>query len=231
MATSKDSEHGGFFALLFVFIGAAGFAGGLTSLYLGMRDLMYSGGSCGSGGPYVIENECTNDQITLIMGGVFVMLIFGAILLGASNRFGGMSSLGTGLLMWAALFGVLGFNFISLGFDPPENVGGAIGWIVSGVVFWLMALGGLIPGLAEFKSYLARGGAPEPSMFKPPLVRANVPVPPMAGFPGGMPGARAEPSPGASGESAEARPVETRGPGSEFIDPVTGEKHGGGEGS
>lgn len=238
--SESSSRRGGPLSLLMVFVGAAGFAGGLTALYVGMRDLMYSGGSCGQGGPYVIENECTNGQVTLIMGGVFVMLIFGGILMGASGRFGGTSFLGTGLLMWAALFGALGYNFISLGFNPPDNVGGAIGWIISGIVFWLMALGGLIPGLSEVKSFLARGSQPEPSMFKPPLVRANVPVQPMPGFPGGMPGAQATaesptttqptttqsstPQP-STGQSAPSPAVDVGGSSDGFIDPVTGEKH------
>lgn len=205
-----------------MFVGAVGFAGGLTALYLGMRDLMYDGGSCASGGPYAIENQCTNDQITLLMGGIFVMLIFGGVLLGASSRFGGSSFLGTGLLMWAALFGALGYNFISLGLNPPENMSGAAGWIVSGVVFWLMALGGLIPGFAELKSFVARGDDPSPTMFKSPLVRAGVPVAPLPGFPNGMPGAAAA-AESPAGDPGDVAPAA----GTEFIDPVTGERHSG----
>ncbi len=157
--------RGGPLPLVFVLLGAVGFSASLTAIYSGMRDLMYNGGSCASGGPYAIQNECTGGQITLLVGGIFAMLIFGGILGMASSRFGGTSFLGAGLLMWAALFGTLGFNFIQLGFDPPAQMSGATGWIISGVVFWLMALGGLIPGLAEVKSFVARGDAPEPSMF------------------------------------------------------------------
>ncbi|MBI5311412.1 MAG: hypothetical protein HZB14_10375 [Actinobacteria bacterium] len=223
----RSRDGGGALSLLFVLVGAAGFAGGLTALYIGMRDLMYDGGSCASGGPYAIQNECTNDQITLLMGGIFVMLIFGGVLMGASSRYGGSSFLGTGLLMWAALFGALGFNFISLGFNPPENMSGAGGWIASGVVFWLMALGGLIPGLAELKSFVARGDEPEPTMFDAPLVRAKVPVAPMPGFPGGFPGASTPGDqvtpPQREGERGEVAPAA----GTEFVDPVTGERHGG----
>lgn len=221
-----------------VFVGAAGFAGGLAALYLGMRDLMYNGGTCASGGPYAIQNQCTDDQITLLMGGIFVMVIFGGVLLGASSRYGGSSFLGTGLLMWAALFGALGYNFISLGFNPPAHMSGAGGWIISGIVFWLMALGGLIPGLLEVKSFVGRDGDEEPSMFKPPLVRANVPVQPMAGFPHGMPGAgqpqgsvadRSAADPASSAPASETAPVRVAD--NEFVDPVTGEKHSGALGS
>lgn len=223
-------DGGGPLSLFFVVVGAAGFAGGLTALYMGMRDLMYDGGSCASGGPYAIQNQCTNDQITLLMGGIFVMLIFGGVLLGASSRYGGASFLGTGLLMWAALFGALGYNFISLGLNPPENMSGAGGWIACGVVFWLMALGGLIPGLAEVKSFVARGDDPEPTQFESPLVRAKVPVAPMPGFPNGMPGAAASAperdASGLGGDPGEVAPAA----GTEFVDPVTGERHTGASG-
>lgn len=230
VAGDRDRDGGGPLSLFFVLVGAAGFAGALTCVYSGMRDLMYDGGSCASGGPYAIQNQCDNDQIALLMGGIFAMLIFGGVLMGASSRYGGTSFLGTGLLMWAALFGALGWNFISLGLNPPENVSGAAGWIISGVVFWLMALGGLIPGLLEVKSFVARGDEPEPSMFETPLVRANAPVAPMAGFPNGYPGASGQqpaadaPQPG-GGPGAVAPAA-----GTEFIDPVTGEKHSGSSG-
>ncbi len=222
--------RGGPLPLVFVLLGAVGFSASLTAIYSGMRDLMYNGGSCASGGPYAIQNECTGGQITLLVGGIFAMLIFGGILGMASSRFGGTSFLGAGLLMWAALFGTLGFNFIQLGFDPPAQMSGATGWIISGVVFWLMALGGLIPGLAEVKSFVARGDAPEPSMFKEPLVRAQAPVQPMPGFAHGFPGAAAPgtesatgPDPAQSPEPARNAEVPEPGGRDTFIDPVTGE--------
>ena len=46
------------------------------------------------------------------------------------------------LLAWPALFLSLGWNFLEFGFDPPGEDDGLVwGWIVCGVVFWLM--GGL----------------------------------------------------------------------------------------
>ncbi|MBI4897758.1 MAG: hypothetical protein HY827_05265 [Actinobacteria bacterium] len=228
--------RGGSLPLVLVLIGAVGFSASLTAVYSGMRDLMYSGGACASGGPYAIQNECTGGQVSLLVGGIFAMLIFGGILAAASSRYGGASFLGAGLLMWATLFGALGFNFMQLGFNPPAHMSGASGWIISGVVFWLMALGGLIPGLTEVKSFLARGDSPEPSMFKAPLVRAKVPVQPMPGFPHGFPGSPA-PAPGdQSGEATHPRPVASpeaaspdvdSGPAvadDTFVDPVTGER-------
>lgn len=208
--------RGGSLPLIFVLLGAAGFSASLTAVYSAMRDLMYSGGSCASGGPYAIQNECTGGQVALLVGGILAIIVFGGVLAAASSRYGGASFLGAGLLMWAALFGALGFNFIQLGFDPPQNMHGAAGWILSGVVFWLMALGGLIPGLAEVKSFVARGDRPEPSMFTPPLVRAKATVAPMPGFPHGLPGAASQPEPD---QPVRPRPASSDGP---FIDPVTG---------
>lgn len=45
---------------------------------------------------------------------------------------------------------------------------------MTGVVFELMALGGLIPLFWSAREWAARGGAPEPPMFAEPLVRAEV---------------------------------------------------------
>lgn len=155
-------------------VGAAGFSLGLTALYRGMRSVMIeAGGFCASGGPYEIANECSGGQITLTFVGVFVMIGFGLMFAGASNAAGG-SGMGAAFLMWAALFGSLGFNFLQLGFDPPDGSGLAWGWIVPGVVFELMALGGLIPAIQMVREWAQRGGEPE-EIFKPPLVRAQIP--------------------------------------------------------
>lgn len=155
-------------------VGAAGFSLGLTALYRGMRSVMIeAGGFCAQGGPYEIANECSNGQITLTFAGVLVLLVFGAVLAGASGPAGG-SGMGAIFLMWAALFGALGVNFLQLGFDPPDGSGLAWGWIVPGVVFELMALGGLIPAFQMVREWLQRGGEPE-QIFQPPLVRAQIP--------------------------------------------------------
>jgi len=164
-------------APLGVFVGAAGFAAGLTCTYLAMRDLMVnSGGSCASGGPYAVAagHEC-GSEATLLFVGIVALLIFGAVFAGATSAGGGPGSgMDAGFLMWAALFGALGFNFLQLGFDPPEDMSGAGGWIVAGVIFELMALGGLVPLTWSAREWLARGGAPEAPLFKGPRVRAKV---------------------------------------------------------
>ena len=47
------------------------------------------------------------------------------------------------MAMWAALFGALGFNFLDLGNS-----------VISGIIFELMALGGLVGALAIFVDWL-----------------------------------------------------------------------------
>ncbi len=179
-----EGERGGrgmsprrWLAPLGVFVGAAGFAAGLTCAYLGMRDLMInSGGSCASGGPYQVAagHQCGSGA-GLLFAGILGLLIFGAVFAGATSAGGGPGSgMDASFLMWAALFGALGWNFLSLGLNPPEHMTGAGGWIVAGGVFELMALGGVVPLVWSAREWLARGGAPEGPLFRGPQVRANV---------------------------------------------------------
>jgi hypothetical protein len=126
-------------------VGGGGFVAALTSLYIGMRHVMRTqGGFCASGGPYVIAHQCSSSDVRLILFGIFGMLLAAGVLLVGLGLLRG-ALLGAGLGMWAALFGTLGWNFLSLGFSPPHGQSGAGGWIACGVVFWLMAAGGLIP--------------------------------------------------------------------------------------
>ena len=117
-----------------VVIGAAGFAGGLVATYLGMRHVVEkTGGYCASGASaYEIQHPCPKSDTELLLFGILGMVVFGLVLAGFVARCNG-STFGVGMLMWAALFGSLGFNFLDLGNS-----------IVSGVVFELMALGGLL---------------------------------------------------------------------------------------
>lgn len=115
-------------------ISAAALATCLTVLYLAMRNVMEVGGSCGSGGPYVIATPCPK--------GVGWMMFVGTV--------GGMASAlavaltaGKGPKLWAlawpALFLSLGWNFLDFGLDPPEPGRGVEpGWLTCAVVFGLM---------------------------------------------------------------------------------------------
>ena len=128
-------------------IGAGGFIAALVSLYRGMRDVMRTnGGFCANGGPYVIAQHCSSSDVKLVLFGVFGMLLAGlAVMVGLALSRGPL--LAAGLLMWTALFGALGWNFLSLGLSPPPHQTGTAAWIVCGVIFELMALGGLIPAV------------------------------------------------------------------------------------
>lgn len=233
MAVNSNDRGGGPVALAAVFIGAAGFAACLTGVYMAMRDLMInSGGACASGGPYAINPDqvCSAGQTGLLMGGIVLGLVFSGILVWGSESYTG-SYMGVGLLLWAALFGALGFNFIQLGFNPPESLtSGATGYIICGVVFWLMALGGLIPGLMTIGGYFKDSANPEDAKptFDPPIVRANVEF--VRSMPGDPMFGQSDPNamnrPPAT-EQAPERAIEST---NDFIDPVTGERIGGNDG-
>jgi hypothetical protein len=155
-------------------VGAAGFAAALTATYRGMRDVMTSkGGFCASGGPYVIGSHCTSGEVHLLTFGMLGLFVFGAVYFSFMAWYEA-PLLGPGLFAWAVLFGLLGWNFIDLGaLHKPAGMGGTGGWVVSGAIFWAMALGGLVPAVLMAVVWLRRGGAPDPATMVPePLVRA-----------------------------------------------------------
>ncbi len=105
----------------------------LTWTYLGMRAVMDVGGACAEGGPYVIDQPCPDGSGFLVLGiPVILVAMFAgsivAVMLKAPTLL---------LPMWAGLFGSLGWNFLDYGINADG--GEATGWIVCGVVFWLMA--------------------------------------------------------------------------------------------
>ena len=177
--------------LLLAIAGAAGFTACLKSLVAGMEDVIkVDGGSCASGGPYVVAHQCSGADIRLIMVGIFGGLVAAAVYAGGTSALGRPGS-SAGLLIWTALFGLLGWNFISTGLHPPAGGGTLSGLLFTGAMFVLMALGGLIVLLVSVTSDLRSAGRPSPAITgMQPLVRAAVP--------GGtvMPGAM--PAPGAT---------------------------------
>lgn len=112
---------------------------GLTLVFLGMRAVMDVGGSCGSGGPYVIATPCPEGVAGLIplgifagLAGLFLYTVNGWKLPGPRLTF----------LAWSALFLSLGWNFWDYGLTGGLGDGPVWGWIICGVVFVLM---GAIP--------------------------------------------------------------------------------------
>jgi hypothetical protein len=174
-------------AALVAFAGATAFTACLLALVDGMRDVAQTdGGFCASGGPYVIAHQCSSSDIRLIMIGIFGALIAAGFYAGGSAGLGSKAA-SAGLILWAALFGTLGWNFVSLGHS------GASGMLFTGVLFLAMAVGGLIPLLFRLADDL-RSPSSQPSAVIPgmqPLVRAAVP-----GVPGMQPGPGTPPMPG-----------------------------------
>jgi hypothetical protein len=167
-------------ASLLVAVGAAGVTACLISAATGMRDVMVlDGGTCASGGPYVVAHECTSADMRLLMIGILGTLVSAGFGLAGTSMLGGRAVV-AGLLIWAALFGTLGWNFVDLGLNPPEGMSDT-GWQYTGALFWLMAAGGLIPALAFGVGWLRRGGRPEPSFAAPQAVVRATRYPGMGG--------------------------------------------------
>ena len=176
-------------AALVAFAGATAFTACLLSMVSGMRDVMQvDGGFCASGGPYVIAHQCSSSDIRLIMIGIFGALIAAGFYAGGSAGLGSKAA-SAGLILWAALFGTLGWNFLSAGRS------GASGMLFTGVLFLAMAVGGLIPLLLRLAGDLRRPASrPEPLIpGMEPLVRAAVPA-----IPGMQPGPTTTFQPGAT---------------------------------
>jgi len=167
---------------LLAIAGAAGFTAGLASVSAGMRDVMRAdGGFCASGGPYVIAHQCSAGDVRLLTAGIFGGLVAAAVYAAATGMLGRPAS--AGLLAWTALFGALGWNFITLGLHPGAGQGLSGGWLFTGGLFWLMALGGLYPFLTGLVSWLRDYGQPSmASRSTQPLVRAVV----LTGAPSGV---------------------------------------------
>ncbi len=160
-----------------IIIGAGTFAACLRSALAGVRDVMIKdGGSCGSGGPYVIAQRCSSADIRLLLVGILGGLV-AAVVYGSGTAALSRSAPSAGLLCWVAGFGALGWSFLSLVITPPAGQGRSIGWLISGVVFLALALGGLVPLLSGLISDVRPGGKPSSSSRRigPPIVRAVIP--------------------------------------------------------
>jgi hypothetical protein len=119
-----------------LFVGVTMTSTAVTMAFYGMRAVMEVGGSCASGGPYQVAQECP-DNVWLLFVSVPLALL--GVGLAAAGRLPGGASLT--LLAWSGLFLALGWNFLEYGVDPPPPAEGLVwGWLICGVVF--VAMGG-----------------------------------------------------------------------------------------
>lgn len=114
----------------------------IVLLFLAMRPIMDVGGFVAVGGPYEIAHPAP-EWVLLFPVSILGLFVFGGLSIALDNRGWGISLLLPG---WMGLFFALGWNFLFYGFNPPGASGLAWGWIVSGVVFWAMALAP-VPGI------------------------------------------------------------------------------------
>jgi hypothetical protein len=110
----------------------------LTVVDLAMRSVMEIGGACAEGGPFVPVRSCPTGVPALLVGGIWLGLVFAGLYVWQSFRHAVPSLAG---LLWPALFLSLGWNFLEFGLEPPGGGGAEWGWLVCAVVFF--AMGGL----------------------------------------------------------------------------------------
>ncbi|HCB04706.1 MAG TPA: hypothetical protein PLZ93_20660 [Nocardioides sp.] len=127
----------------------------LTWTFFSMRAVMGVGGSCADGGPYVSAQPCP-DGSWLIAVAIPVMLL--------TAMFGSAVAMSAGapnllLPMWGLLFGSLGWNFLEFAF---KGDGVVWGWLVCGVLFWLMAAPAVFAMLLEVKKAVLPPDPPKP---------------------------------------------------------------------
>lgn len=125
-----------------VAVSAFGVSACMTILFMGMRGVMDLGGWVAVGGPYEIAHPAP-DWVWVVPVSIICGVACGIVNAFASWRAGGFTLLP---FIWSALFFSLGWNFLEYGFRPPEGDGPVWGWVVCGVVFWLMA----IPAVPSF---------------------------------------------------------------------------------
>ncbi|HEX9902344.1 MAG TPA: hypothetical protein VGB72_05735 [Acidobacteriota bacterium] len=110
----------------------------LTCLYLGMRGIMRLGGFVAAGGPYMIAHPAPR-YVWIFPVSIWLGLICVFIHGVQVRKLGGLNLVP---LAWPALFISLGWNFLDFAFRPPGGGRLVWGWLVCGVVFWLM---GFVP--------------------------------------------------------------------------------------
>lgn len=124
-------------------VGAGGAACALTVLSLAMRAVLDVGGACATGGPFEVANPCPRGMAWLFFGSIFGGMA-AALLLAVSVVRGGPSLVA---LLWPGLFLGVGWNFLDYGYEPPGGDGVVWGWLVCGIVFFVIGAVPLVPVL------------------------------------------------------------------------------------
>jgi hypothetical protein len=147
----------------------------LTLVFLGMRSVMEIGGACAEGGPFVPVQPCPDGAPIALIGGIFGLFGAAGLMIWFGSRLGrGYVSLV--FLGWPALFISLGFNFLQFGLNPPFGQGVEWGFIVPGVMFWIMGIVPLLIGIAGWRA--ARGGRTTAASTTVNRLQRSVTLPP-----------------------------------------------------
>jgi hypothetical protein len=160
-------------------VGTAAFTACLWLISTGMRDVMVvDGGSCGTGGPYVIAHQCSGGDIRLLLVGFFGCPLSAGIWAGGTAALGRRVS-AAGLAAFGTGFAFLGWNFIHQYEHPVAGQSGSLGFLIPGILFEVMAVGALIPLIVGIVGDLRSGNRPDNLLARadgPSIVRAVIPA-------------------------------------------------------
>jgi hypothetical protein len=144
---------------LATFVGLAGVTVALVWLYESMRAVMAIGGSCASGGPYVVATPCPHGSTLTTLGGI----LGGIAMTAVYTVFGLRQGPRLTLLVWSGVFLSLGWNFLDFGWHATDS-STRTGWLVCAGVFALLGLGPLMTlafqGAAKDMFWSDGGGLP-----------------------------------------------------------------------
>lgn len=130
----------------------------ITLLFLGMRAVMDVGGACADGGPFVSAQPCPTGVPLALIGGLFGLFGAAGLIVWFGSRIG-KTAASIVALGWPALFLVLGFNFMDYAVHPPDTEPTPVwGWLIPGILFWVMGGAPLAIGLLAWRE--ARAGRP-----------------------------------------------------------------------
>ncbi len=145
----------------------------ITLLFLGMRAVMDVGGACADGGPYVTAQPCPTGTPVAMVGGMFGLFGAAGLIVWFGSRIGGAAT-AIVALGWPLLFVSLGYNFLDYGLHSPDGEPGvAWGWIIPGLLFWIMGIAPVVVAVAAWRE--ARAGRPVNRVSQPILNRLAPP--------------------------------------------------------